>query len=374
MSINSTNNETGKCHLASAIITPQFKTIVFAECLIAPFAFAPNLMLLRALWRVTVFPTNLRLILGYLSCTFLLFATATLVKGLYILVSPPCAYSFSQRDCRIFDLTTSGLVITHLYFCLASLCIERLYATVRFRHYDKNTTPWLGRILILFSWAILFSIYCNDVFWLPTDLYVPICESNFLPQRSPYLMPGYLGLECVTMSMTIFTYVYNRHVARNMVINRALYDLSARFLVDQNVQINTIVLPSIALHFVAHIPMVSLLIPVNSFGGVSPPVRSLILRGTYVWRLLYAVADPLLAFYLNAHLRQNLERGPFGRVMKRLGVNIGKNKATAVQVHAVLHFDYLEKAWAQHMSGRKVAPAELATAKENGEFAKKAFC
>lgn len=338
------------CEIAQEIMTPYFKAFIAAEVILATLAIVPNILLLSAVHDVTILPKNLRFLIGHFSIILLLFSLGTITKGLYYLIIPACDFSIHFQGCKILELATSALALPNIFYAIFSLCMERLYATLNYRNYDKDQSPYMAIFLIVVSWTTALSVNARGTFSLPTDQYAPFCDTTFVPTvSSQILFPIYMLLEWIGAATTIFIYFYNRYIAKNMMINRALYDLSARFLIDQNVQINAVIMPSMALHFICHLPTFSLLIPVFLVKNLpmSNPMRVNLTRFTFVWRLVYAFLDPLIAFRFNSHLRQHLIDGPLGKMARRAGMEWSKKKKSTVQTGSqyVAHFNYLDRMW-----------------------------
>lgn len=349
------------CRLAQEIFTDMYKGIMISEMVTGAMGILPNLFLLSAVSSVTVFPSNLRLLIGHFSFVLLLFILATLIRGVYVFSTKVCSFTITIRTCRFYDILF-GATLANIHFSLVALCIERVYATFNYKKYDKaRKVPYLGFFLIICGWFAAFWLNgIGTVSTIPNDRFVPFCESNLIANTGfQYMFPLYVGIESLTTLATILVHFYNRHIARNMAINRALYDLSSRFLVDQNVQINAILLPGTGLHFLCHLPAFIFLIPLMWTGGwgLTVPTRAWLVRSTLLWRLLYALIDPLIAFRYNVHLRQHLLNGPVGGLLARLGFDVQKGKNVVNPFsHANVHFDYLDKLWA------KARPAGVATA------------
>lgn len=362
--MNTSPNATALCETAKEIFTsPYYRGILIAELVFSALAIAPNALLLSVVWRVIVLPSNLRLLLGHMSFIFLWFSIGDITKIFYYLfLTSPCAYNISIRNCRIFDLATTWLILPNIYYSLMPLCVERVYASINYRVYDiaaSNKKPWMALFLILCAWLTAGLINGNTLFTLPTDRYVPICDGSCMPPTSNSMLTfsTYLILEGVAGMAVAFIYYYNRHVARSMAINRAKYSLSARFQIDQNVQVNAIIIPSMILHFIYHLPSftATVVLQTSVAYSVSVETKACLGRLTVWWRLVYAVTHPILAFYCNAHLKHHLIRGPVGKIFEYVGIegcNAKQASGRTTISNAAAHFDYLHQLW----STAKVPP------------------
>lgn len=351
------------------IFSSIYKGVVTGELIAACLALTPNILLTLVIWRVSVFPVNLRLLLGQFSFLLTWLSIGNIIKSVYVLSAPACAYHISQQGCKIFELVVSTLPLATVNYSLIALCVERLVATVIYKRYEKggwHNKPYLACALIVMAQVIAVAVNAHGVAGLPTNVYVAVCESNFLPSTSlPYLVQIYLSNECLAALFTIFIYFYNKRVAKSMAINRALYDLSSRFLIDQNVQINAIVVPSMTLHFLAHIPAYTI-------GNIQKSIvldlstKAWLARTTVLLRLIYAVMHPVIAFYFNAHMRQQLLVGtPLGWLLQRLGVRgikkskLGRATRRVEHLHTnnlAVHFDHLDRVWALVKPSNKITP------------------
>lgn len=238
-----------------------------------------------------------------------------------------------------------------MFYTLIGLCIERLYATVTYRKYDKDQVPWMGICLIICAWITAFLVSNgHTIHTLPDNEHVPFCDNTFLPPGSSYIVPTYVTLEIAATLVTLLLHYYNRNIAANMAINRAMYDLSSRFLVNQNVQVNAILLPSMILHVLCHLPNYLILLPVKLTGYWAIPMatKAWVIQSSFLLRLVYAFVDPVIAFWYNGHLRRYLRNGPIGAVLRKAGLmGLGKPKnEVAAYSPAVAHFEQLEIVWA----------------------------
>lgn len=352
-------NRTAQCIMAQQLLNPYSKGIIWAECMAAALAVLPNALLVKIVWHVKVFPSNLRLLLCHFALLLLIFSVSSIVRGAYFLITAPCSFRFSQKSCRIFDLATQYLVIPNIYMALFTLCVERLHATIQYKNYDKTKKPWLAASLIIITWIVSFYVYGSDVPSLPTDRYIAMCDVTFIPfpATSGYLTLVYFVSEWLSGLITVFLYFRTRHVARNMAINRAIYDLSSRFLVDQNVQVNAVIMPWVVLHIVCHLPTLAISIFVTAVQArmpVSLETRSWLRQVTILWRLIYAVVDPLVAFSFNGHMNQHLSKSWFGEMMKKYcGIGFGRSAKVGAAgssmgnhpTEGAIHFNQLAKIW-----------------------------
>lgn len=351
--MSSTFNDTvADCDKATLLFTnTNIRNILISECVFAILAIAPNGFFLSIIRKSIVLPSNLRILLGHLGFIFLWFALGDTVKCVYLLTRDPCAFEISQQDCRIFDLVTTWLVLPNIFYALMPICVERLYATINYRIYDNQSKPWLAYSLILCAWITAICMNGVGVFWLPDDRYVPICDSSFTPPPSNPVTTSvvYLSLETGAIFATVFIYFYNRHVASSMAINRAKYNLSARFMIDQNVQINNVIVPCMVLHLVFHVPAFAFIVAgkSNAF-GVGPETGYSLTRFSFLWRMVYALLYPICAIHFNQYLKNYLGKGAIGKFLGRFGIQL-QNGVNLESGHAAskstVHFNYLNEIW-----------------------------
>lgn len=353
MNQSTDSNETDSdCALATFTANlPYYRVILIAECVFAGLAIVPNAMLIVIISRVGVFPANLRLLLGHFSLMLLWYSAGNSIKSVYLLVATSCAYNISVFWCKIMDLACTAVALPIMFYTLTALCAERLYATIRYNIYDKTASrkPWFAGLLIVMSWACAIGIHGNTVLSLPVNEFVPICESNFIPLKSSTVYEVYMALELAAGLITAFVHWYNRFIARNMAINRALYDLSSRFQVDQNGHVNVVLVPSVILHIICHIPTFLLVIVVRGEFETSQEMRAYLTRLTYLWRLLYALAHPLIAFRFNKYLKQQLYQSLVGQLFTRVRhhgkPNSIQDRGAVIAAQEKFHWGYLHNQW-----------------------------
>lgn len=349
------------CSVAQSIVPNlHYQVAVIIESVCGIYAFVANVLLLVVGWRVMVFPANLRILLGHLSFILAWYGLGGAVKGAYLLGSPVCDLVITSRNCRILEMMCTNLGIPNMVVTLSAVWIERLYATIRYRRYDRpgvRQVPCvaISSLFVIWGAALGFNVYPLIV--TPPNSYTSICEGSVFAPRSalaPYYIL-YLVLEVLAVFATVFIYFFNRHMLKSMVINRALYDLSSRFSVDQNVQVNAVLMPSMILHLLCFLPNYALLL---LFFDFDIPTKATLLHISYLWKQVYAGVHPTLAFALNKRLKQQLYQNVIGRLLAVIGLKWERSpKTTDVNMRSRqegdAHFKHLEDLW----SGQKPLPA-----------------
>lgn len=353
---NFSTNETELCQVAKTIMdVPQTKAILALQCIVGVVAVFPNLLTIMLLFRVKVFHPNLRVLLGHFSFDLMFYSATIAEKAFRRLVTPVCQLPVFFPTCVIRDWLV-GIPLHNAMLALIVLLLERLYATVRFRGYENgNTRPYLAMILLVCTWISTLTIQLSN-YAKASPIRVPVCETalSSTPTQLTTVIATFMSLETLAIAMMVFIVVYNRILLRYMVINRAQFDLSARFQVDQNVSVNAALLPSAILHVICYLPnytfLLFCLIDLTSSSIYIPiETRAWLLHLSFLWRLVYACAHPFLIIALNPNLKHELFKTTCGRLfvfVKRCG-NTLKTEDSLMRSVAVsnAHFSYLEKVW-----------------------------
>lgn len=351
-------NSTDHCLIAQSVAAQlELKVVFTLESIFGVLALFPSMLTLYLLWRVKIFHANLRLILANLTGNLFVYSASEAIKVIHRLTSDPCtSHNMPLKTCMLRDY----FVIVPAHNALISLVIlnlERLYATFRYRTYDYGShVPYLGLVLLAAAWATTLGLNIPGYFAAPETARVAVCELALVGQPDAVFNVIILmaSFETVAAVITFFVYVYNKYILGRMSLNRARYDLSARFQVSQNEQLNTALMPGMLLHMVCHLPTyIFLTVLFVLKGQLATETKTWLLHLTYLWRLIYALLDPILLITLNASLRQGLKKTAIGRLLIAACKCCGKRNKTKTQDTATksvtvmnAHFDYLQQSWA----------------------------
>lgn len=371
--MNTSNWTETDCPLGQTVLsTWYFDLILLMEFLLGITAAIENVILLACLCRLTVFHLNLRCLLGHLSFVLLWFSAGHSFKAIHMLLTSICDQTVSARQCKIRELFVSAMPAALTVYTLVSLCFERLYASLKYRTYDfgKSRKPWLACALICTTWAAGLAATVHVLLHIPLNKTVDVRESTLSATGWDIgnVLVVSVIFEVTSALMVTLSYLYNRFAKNHIAINRAIYDLSSRFQVNQNAQLDTMILPSIALHVLCFVPNVIFLLLIFIGTPLEFDSKVLFVHMSYLWRIVYSLAHPMVAFYANVHLRRRLRKGIFGKVADKIccrfnGIDdegkfvcfAGDGKAVMIaagsrtQYETNAHFNQLAEMWAAQM-------------------------
>lgn len=318
-------------HVAAELVdTPGFPIILILEMIVSLAAILPNLLLLYVLARVRIFPMNLRLLLGHLSLNLIAYATAFWVKAISTLTvvierRNPDLLIANSYMCKFTELANTVPLQNVVYSSLA-LCLERIYSTIRYKKYEReHSKPWLAIAFIPLVWATSLANQLNSLFTIDRSDEVPICESllSVTPKAAMLILTLNLSVESTNVLLAGIVYFWNSRKLRAMTMNRAQTSLGARFQISQNVEINSIMMPSMVLQSICYVPNYIFLFLVI-FGldeeHFQVPLRAILIHVNYFWKLCFCLLHPLVAFNRKARLMHHLKkRAPtgLGRILNR---------------------------------------------------------
>lgn len=370
MAINNSTTDHFEMLLEAAHIanTTGFTTLLVFESVASIASVFPNGLLLYVLIRTSIFPLNLRLLLGHLSLNLIWYAAAFGIKAashLRILEEADDAESLIVNAylCKLSELSNTIPLQNTIYTSLA-LCLERLYSTVWYKQYERqHSKPYLALILIPVVWAVTLANQLNSLFSIERAREMPICESLLSTTANSALLTLSISLSCESLCvlLTLIVFLWNNIKLKNMTLNRAQQTLGARFQISQNVQLNTMLMPSMVLQSLCYLPNYIFLFFVI-FGMDEEKfhlaVRVILIHCNYLWKLIYALVHPLVAFASKAKLYQHLKKHSslirfFTRTMRRVRPVVTGEAANNKPEEAEAHFDVLNKIWAQKANQRK---------------------
>lgn len=166
------------CQTVSRIVyAPGLWIMLILDFLIGSSAIVLNLLLFCAVWNVTLFHLNLRLLMAHLSMVFISFTASCFWKASTLLHAfinqTPCELIIESYRCKLLEIPTSWNSQAFLYAC-ASISLERLYCTLR---YDKPYYgfQWLGIALMLCCYIVPVQNFFRSISL--ASGYVPVCEN-----------------------------------------------------------------------------------------------------------------------------------------------------------------------------------------------------
>lgn len=330
--------------------TLPMKIILILECIVGVLAIFPNLLTIILLFRIKVFHLNLRVLLGHLSFDLVFYSISLAEKASRHLRTPFCKMPMLFRECIVQEWAIT-IPLHNVMLALVILLLERLYSTIRFRTYDRSSRwPTLALVLFICSWTSTLSVQLTNYASANRDLWISICETSFVAGIKQILTitGSFVCLETVAIALMIFVYTYNRFMLRRMVINRAQFDLSARFQIDQNVKVNAALMPSAVLHVICYLPTYTFLLwTYLQPSAFKIETQAWCVHLTFLWRLVYAFAHPTILLILNPNLRQGFRKTALGRLFP----NFGRQKSQIMSMYSAsaqitdAHFTYLRRMW-----------------------------
>lgn len=354
----SLNNTTSLCDQAKSITgTIELLVIYIFQVLVACLAIFPNILALYLLWRIKIFHLDLRLLLANLNLDLIAYSIAIAEKAIERLLTPPCSLPMLIRPCLVREWLTV-MPLHNALISLVTLSLERLYASLRYRTYDRTKRPYVSIVLLLCSWNYTLYVQASSYLSAPEDLRIPVCEGAlFLSSKQlTSVLSTFVVFESIALGVSIFVYVYNRFLLQKMTINRAKFDLASRFQADQNVKLNKALFPSDLLHVLCYLPNYLFLLLTMCDVSLALSTRMWFLHLTYLYRLVYAMVHPILLMTRNASLRQGLMKTAVGKWMITMWNEKRKINDNHMMGNAMnLHFDHLAKAWSEGQVNRKRA-------------------
>lgn len=326
----------------------HFVPMMYLQLLLGLVSIPPNMASMILVWKVSIFHIDLRILLAHFSFHLLWNSVGLVIKilgTLKALYTDPCDLVTPAEECRWQEvfLTSKSSVSQSLLVLL----LERCLAAVRSGGPPGvRQRPWLSLILVSLTWMFLVYIQLVGGAWAKL---LPICESlmslNAYSARAA--TTSALGTESAILVMTIFVWVYNKKKLQGMAINRAKYNLNRRFHIDQNIQINRILVPTMILHVVCYIPNFTLLFLILSELDMTDEMKTWFVHLSYLLKMIHGLAHPILAFQRNPHMRKQLVR-----YIPKVMLTFMKGRVKPVEglyrqsvVESRAHFEMLEKMW-----------------------------
>lgn len=344
------------CSQAKSIMEyGAFRAILGLEISLAIPACAFNVMLMSIIFRLTVYHSNLRCLLFHHSLNLALYSASTMARALYILVvgdamDRPCDLIISLYACKLAELITILPIINTIYSFI-TICLERLYATITYRTYDSaSKVPYLVIIFIPVVWLSSLVYQLNPLPSISRDRWLPVC-ANLLAMTSKAAtgsLAQSLVMETLALCLVVTLYLINSRKMKESLVNRAQHSLAARFQISQNMEVNSLLIPSLLAHAACFVPIIAYLILVTCGLNLDLNTEMLLIHVQYVWIFFYAIVHPLLALVKNSHFKQiyksRMPHGLWKRCCKR------KKKPVNVLTEADIHFKSLEAMWAAKYS------------------------
>lgn len=340
---------TTKFVLEQAALVP----LLWIEILVGTVAVVFNCGLIVSIWKAKTFHANLRSLLAYFSVCLAWFNFSRCYKAVIILFlvsdADPCRRLKTSYQCSVDEILVS--IPSYLTpWSFFGLCLERLYATLRYKSYETSgTSLWIILASIVLVSVTPISSNVNTVLRSSTTQYSPLCESLLSKSGTIGALPLSVTSVVICLASALCCKFWNDYKMRMGGLNRAQQTLASRFQIAQNVQINRMLLPTMLLQTLCNAPHYILLALLLSDLDVHVETRSVLSHCNYIWRMAYALLHPLLAFHRIRALRQQLtlylpclqRKRPEAKTVNRVGAE------------AKLHFVILEAAWERAREAKK---------------------
>lgn len=344
------------CHDAGLTASHTgFLAVLFLAIFKSIIASTLNVYLMYQIRKVTVFHANLRWLLFHHSFNLVCFSLGNGAKAAYLLtvwfiIQDPCRYVVSLFDCKVQELAFIVPLLNGIY-SLVALCLERAYATVRYRTYDwASATPWLAIFLIPGVWLSSLVAQCLPLKDIPQNVYMPMCSTllSISPSVAKSLLSSNMSIEFLAVFLALVLYFVNDRLLDRSLINRGKRTLAARFQVFQNVTVNRLLLPTVGVHATCFTFVYIYLLLVLTGLDLDTGAKTLLVHVNFLSVLTYAIIHPTLAFTQNPHLRKLCGHWT-GVLPSFMAAGIGKNAVGVVQNpangQANCHFKAVEKIW-----------------------------
>lgn len=273
-----------------------FRFLLILELFTAFLAVFLNAIVLWIIPHVGVFHVNLRVILAHMSLNLLVYSAACGVKEIIMLhrifniyaPNADCRMVTKAFECKLQELSNTIPVGNIVYTSLV-LVIERFYSTVRYRRYDQDHHgPWLALVLLALAWIPVLWSQLGGLFDISRQKTVPVCESLISMNSSGavQVLAMNLSAEIVTVAMALHLYFWNNYKLKAAAVNRAKHTLSSRFQISQNVQINSVLLPSMLFQSFCYLPNYLFLLIVIVGLPFTTATKAWLLHVNYLWKLV----------------------------------------------------------------------------------------
>jgi hypothetical protein len=275
-----------------------------------------------------------------------------------------CTLAVITSDCKLseFPVAFPNNALSYASF---AICLERVYCTMRYKHYDKNgAKPWLAAALIFCTWIIVVTNQVINWSNASKTKVTPVCENllSVTPAGTTNTLVPQMTVEIGIVLLSLSVHIYNKHQVNNGFVNISKMSLSARFQLDQNVQLNRIVTPSMIFEAICYVPILLLLTLLNSGYEIELTQKVILVHFSYIWKLAFCILQPILGFRENPHLNKGLRNmcrqiWYFILNKKRMvtpvdelnGRKIGQRTVAASAKDAEVYFKNLQDQWAAPM-------------------------
>lgn len=360
-------NDSNPCPDTTNVTTVSgFQAMLAVEVIMSICGLVPNALMVVIVARARVFHTNLRLLLAHLNLILFTYSAAQLAKSLSVLITVSfgdvCSLAMKLYDCKLreFPVAFPNNALTYSSF---AICLERIYCTILYKKYDKNgAKPWLAMALIFITWIVVITNQLLNLYGTSQTKMTAVCENllSVTPASSTGTLIPQMTLEAAIVISSLAVHLYNKQQLNSAFLNRSKMTLSARFQMDQNVQLNRIVTPSMIFEAICFIPIMLLLMLLNRGYEMPQPTKVILVHFSYIWKLAFCCVQPLISFYENPHLNKGL-RKVYGQMMflvlnSKGQVSPGANdhmhparSANAAVKETEVYFRNLEQQWSVPM-------------------------
>lgn len=338
------------CPASEAIAsTAAFSALLNLEAIIGLLSVGPNLLLTYVVFRAVIYPSNLRYLLAHLSLNIAWYSLGSAIKAFDTLTRSTCRLEMTAYNCRLTELPLT-IPAGNIFYSLMGVCLERLYCSVRYRTYEKESArPWLACLFLSIIWTGSVASNLYSIPFIPKDKTVPICESILSIGSIDALtsLTRSLVLEVIALLIIVSASWWDHRKLCHSAVNRAKFNLAERFQISQCVQVNTMLVPSVILHGVCFLPFMVVMVLVAYGLPMTIDVKWSLLHLGVVYRILYCLIHPLVAFGRNARLRQHvLKNAPEFLTNMRNQWRKPSQPGHRNQSNLAAHFNVLEGFWA----------------------------
>lgn len=300
------------CNVSKMLsLSPMVVTETSLVILLSPIGFVLNGFLIYSLIKSTIFSINLRVLMSNLSISALLFCFGHFIKHISVVVLmaiDPCFLVTTLYGCKLQETATIVPLLTTLY-SLVAIGVDRLYATLCYNTYDQKKRIYISVVLVIAIWTVALASQLAQLPLIPRG-FVPFCQNLLVMNSTGAIMALSFSIILETLCVMIFTTttVLDRTKLTNVLINQAQHSLAARYQLSQNIDINKIMLPSAIIHLACFLPTTafSMLIVLGWKMNMETKVKFVL--ATLILIHLFTIVYPLMTFYKNERLRQQLTK------------------------------------------------------------------
>lgn len=362
----------------SLLDRPTFTCLLIAELIIGLLGSLTNLCLLVALWKTRLFHNNLRILLTHASIVAAWYSLVMSAKATRILVkwkTDPCSLVSTLYHCKLSEMVAILPLLT-LAYSLVPIGLERMYATLRYRKYERLRNIGLSIVLIILTWTCSLTVQLYPLSAIPRNETAPFCVSLLSMTNSAAVWMLVVGAvqELAALVLYMATYLINKTLYVKLLINRASdQTLTSRFQLAQNIQVSQqasvgthrgsqtsllqvseLMLPTAAAHAAFMLPANGLAVLVVAGLNIDFVRRVELVHGGHLSALLYSFVHPIICFVRNAALRRAImtlltppkeEGGSDSKRISQKRRYTNDYELTGVASESEKHFDILLKTW-----------------------------